>query len=112
WTLALEQPYPYDSSDGREDPDAEGKRVARGGSFYYTQYQLRCTARSGFTPSTASPHFGIRTVIPAQDVVWVNPVDGAEYVFVPGGEFTMGADAEDATAELEQPAHTVSVDGF
>jgi formylglycine-generating enzyme required for sulfatase activity len=64
WTSTLERPYPYQSDDGREDLAAAGKRVARGGSFYYTQYQLRCTARSGFSPTTANPHFGIRVVVP------------------------------------------------
>jgi formylglycine-generating enzyme required for sulfatase activity len=65
WTSSLESPYPYVADDGREDASADGKRVARGGSFYYTQYQLRCTARSGFAPTTANPHFGLRTVIPS-----------------------------------------------
>jgi formylglycine-generating enzyme required for sulfatase activity len=64
WTSTLERPYPYQPDDGREDPAAAGKRVARGGSFYYTQYQLRCTARSGFAPTTANPHFGIRVLVP------------------------------------------------
>ena len=68
WTSSLEQPYPYAADDGREDPAAEGKRIARGGSFYYTQYQARCTARSGFAPTTANPNFGLRIVLPPADV--------------------------------------------
>jgi formylglycine-generating enzyme required for sulfatase activity len=62
WTSSLDQPYPYDPDDGREEPADEGKRILRGGSFYYTQYQLRCTTRSGFAPDTANQHFGFRIV--------------------------------------------------
>ena len=67
WTSSLELPYPYDAADGREDPDSTDKRTLRGGSFYYTQYQLRCTTRSGFTPDTANQHFGLRVVASPSD---------------------------------------------
>lgn len=57
----------------------------------------------------------------------INPVDKAEMVFIPGGEFIMGSNSEEIetiwkklgwdTAEIqftqsEQPAHRVQVDGF
>ncbi len=112
WTSSLEQPYPYAADDGREDLAGDGKRTARGGSFYYTQYQARCTARSGFPPTTANPNFGLRTALPQDKVTLLNAKDGGVYGYVPGGEFTMGADAADAVSEQEQPAHAVSVDGF
>ena len=34
WTRSLYRPYPYRADDGRNDPAADGRRVARGGSFY------------------------------------------------------------------------------
>jgi formylglycine-generating enzyme required for sulfatase activity len=41
--------------------------------------------------------------------LWVNPVDGAVYVYVPAGEFTMGAGDGDAD---EQPVHKVTLDDY
>lgn len=112
WTSSLEKPYPYNAKDGREDPKASGKRMLRGGSYYYTEYQLHCTTRSGFTPTTANQHFGFRVAMTNHIIEWKNPVDGAAYVYVPGGEFTMGAEEYEAASPLEQPEHKVTVSGF
>jgi formylglycine-generating enzyme required for sulfatase activity len=60
WTSSLDIGYPYAAHDGREEASAAGKRIVRGGSFYYTQYQLRCVARTGFDPTTAADQFGLR----------------------------------------------------
>ncbi len=63
WVSSLDADYPYDATDGREDQADPGKRIVRGGSFYYTQYQIRCAARTGFTPDTVSQHTGLRVVL-------------------------------------------------
>ena len=84
WTSSLDVDYPYDATDGREDADADGKRIVRGGSFYYTQYQLRCTTRMGFDPTTANQHFGLRVVRTAVDNWWEDPASSIRYVYVPG----------------------------
>jgi formylglycine-generating enzyme required for sulfatase activity len=112
WTSSLDRPYPYRADDGREDPTAEDNRVARGGSFYYTQYQIRCTSHAGFQPTTADQHYGLRIVLSSPGGIWVNPRDEAEYVYVPGGEFTMGASGSEAVAAQERPEHEVTTDGF
>jgi formylglycine-generating enzyme required for sulfatase activity len=44
WTSSLYADYPYDPGDGREDPEAEGDRVLRGGAFNY--HTLRGAERS------------------------------------------------------------------
>lgn len=63
WTSSLEADYPYDATDGREDADRADQRAVRGGSFYYTSYQIRCAARTGFSPATANEHIGLRLVL-------------------------------------------------
>jgi formylglycine-generating enzyme required for sulfatase activity len=67
WTSSLDQPYPYDAQDGREDPSATGKRIGRGGSFYYTHHYLHCSARTGLSPTSQVPQLGFRVVISTAD---------------------------------------------
>ena len=49
---------------------------------------------------------------PTPNDVWTSPTDGAEYVFVPGGPFAMGASGDDDAWDEEKPQHTVDVDDF
>ncbi|MGO8672100.1 MAG: SUMF1/EgtB/PvdO family nonheme iron enzyme [Capsulimonadaceae bacterium] len=46
---------------------------------------------------------------PASDKV--NPTDGADMVYIPAGEFTMGSD-DDHSNDCEKPAHKVYLDGY
>ncbi|MFN2202242.1 MAG: formylglycine-generating enzyme family protein, partial [Caldilineaceae bacterium] len=63
WTSSLDMAYAYDPNDGREAADADGKRIMRGGSFYYPELFLRCSARTGAAPTTQIPHLGFRTTL-------------------------------------------------
>lgn len=45
------------------------------------------------------------------DSTMVNPVDGAEMVYVPAGEFLMGSEDDDAEND-ESPEHTVYLDAY
>jgi len=56
WTHSLLEAYPYDPTDGREDLEAEGYRVLRGGSF-------RCASRDGCHPVYGLRYLGFRVVV-------------------------------------------------
>ncbi len=45
WVSSLYRPYPYRADDGREDPDAAGERVTRGGAADTGAETLRTTWR-------------------------------------------------------------------
>ena len=63
WTASLLKPYPYVADDGREDAQAEGKRVVRGGSWYYSRKLARCAARESLLPSYTSTGLGFRLAL-------------------------------------------------
>ena len=50
WTRSLYKEYPYRADDGRENPDAWGDRVVRGGSWDHDQNYARCACRDGYVP--------------------------------------------------------------
>lgn len=113
WTSSLDMPYPYDADDGREDPDNEGRRIARGGSFVYSQFQLRCFSRLAVKASSTNRDLGFRVLIDVEPRLWQNPVDGAAYTYINGGRFTMGADMGQTTFAKERPAHNQEIeDGY
>ena len=45
WVSTLYSSYPYHASDGREDADASGSRVLRGGSWNVNGYEVRSAYR-------------------------------------------------------------------
>jgi serine/threonine-protein kinase len=63
WTSSLYQDYPYDPGDGREDPDAGGNRVFRGGAFAYYKERARCAYRGDDRPESSWFTLGIRVVV-------------------------------------------------
>jgi formylglycine-generating enzyme required for sulfatase activity len=74
WTRSLwgeggEEPsfkYPYDPDDGREDLEAEGDRVLRGGLWaYYFERDTRCSSRCSVPPSHFYGNGGLRVMVSA-----------------------------------------------
>lgn len=67
WTSSLydqeQYKYPYRADDGREDPQAEGYRVLRGGSWDFSVQYARVSYRSGSTPSYRDYSRGFRVCV-------------------------------------------------
>jgi len=60
WTSSIYKGYPYRSDDGREDPQAKGSRVLRGGSWGYVDSGVRTSNRVGGVPGNWFDSFGFR----------------------------------------------------
>ncbi|HQE98520.1 MAG TPA: SUMF1/EgtB/PvdO family nonheme iron enzyme [Anaerolineae bacterium] len=67
WTRSLHQPYPYREQDGRNDPEAEGYRVARGGSWDDNERFARCAYRYRLVPDDFNNLVGFRVVLSLED---------------------------------------------
>jgi len=63
WCNSLLAEYPYNSKDGRERVDTDGKRALRGGSWFPSMYSARCAYRRHFPPDTHHDGLGFRVVI-------------------------------------------------
>jgi formylglycine-generating enzyme required for sulfatase activity len=63
WCSSLYMDYPYNPDDGREDLEAEGSRVLRGGAWSYDRYSVRVASRYGFAPSSFWYLAGLRVVV-------------------------------------------------
>jgi len=63
WTSTLEKSYPYRADDGREDPEALGPRVVRGGSWKSDPYFLRCGFRDFHLPVHRDHDVGFRLAV-------------------------------------------------
>lgn len=60
WVSSLYRPYPYASTDGRENPTAQYLRVIRGGSWSNFPWFLRSTNRGRVDPSDRNDVLGFR----------------------------------------------------
>jgi len=66
WCSSLYQDYPYSQRDGREDLEAEGPRVLRGGSWAnYGERLARCSYRDVALPARFYGSDGFRVVVSA-----------------------------------------------
>lgn len=63
WTSTLYKPYPYNTSDGREDLTINGARVLRGGSWSDGESNLRSTFRTKLLASNQGDLIGFRCAV-------------------------------------------------
>jgi formylglycine-generating enzyme required for sulfatase activity len=111
WTSSLYRPYPYRAGDGREDGNAPGRRVVRGGSYNHDLRQVRCAARDGMAPGVRDVYIGFRVVADPGDTPRL-PLDLVE---IPAGPFWMGSDLasrHSAVLPSEMPQHQLQLAGF
>ncbi len=62
WTLSAYKPYPYNGADGRDNPDARGRRVVRGGSWSDRPEYARSSYRRAHHPWQGAFDVGFRVV--------------------------------------------------
>jgi formylglycine-generating enzyme required for sulfatase activity len=60
WCCSLYRSYPYDPGDGREDLEAEGEPVLRGGSWRDGQSHARCAFRFWNVAGSWNDYMGFR----------------------------------------------------
>ncbi len=65
WTLTAYRPYPYTETDGRNETNAEEKRVVRGGSWRDRPARARSGFRLAYAPWQNVFNVGFRVIIPA-----------------------------------------------
>jgi formylglycine-generating enzyme required for sulfatase activity len=63
WTTSQYRPYPYRADDGREELEAEGRRVLRGGAWYDARRLARCACRYWLNPVLYRSGGGFRLVV-------------------------------------------------
>jgi formylglycine-generating enzyme required for sulfatase activity len=63
WTSSLYRPYPYEATDGRENPiTGDGRRVVRGGSWVNSRADARAAYRYRSLPDLRYDYLGVRLV--------------------------------------------------
>jgi formylglycine-generating enzyme required for sulfatase activity len=62
WTLSRHHPYPYRADDGRNEPDASGKKVVRGGSWRDRPPRATSAYRLAYEPWQKVFNVGFRVV--------------------------------------------------
>jgi len=63
WTRSAYRPYPYVATDGRNDADAPGRKVVRGGSWRDRPHRATSSFRLGYAPYQPVVNVGFRVVI-------------------------------------------------
>jgi formylglycine-generating enzyme required for sulfatase activity len=67
WTRSVYEGYPYDPKDGRENSQAGGRRVLRGGSWVYDRRDARGSSRGDAHPDDFNSDFGFRVMCTTSD---------------------------------------------
>ncbi|MEI6181068.1 MAG: formylglycine-generating enzyme family protein, partial [Chloroflexales bacterium] len=134
WTASIYRRYPYNLTDGRENPNdpAQKRFTLRGGAWNLASLNLRTAFRFNISPAYGSRDIGVRLVqllpsqtqsvsppqtpvacVPQPQAKLVLPVGVPEMVEVPAGPFLMGSSDSDKDAEsYEKPQHTLTLPSY
>jgi formylglycine-generating enzyme required for sulfatase activity len=63
WTRTVYRPYPYQEADGRNAPDADGEKVARGGSWHDRPRDAGAAVRFAYAPWQKVFDVGFRIIV-------------------------------------------------
>ncbi|MBL8157226.1 MAG: SUMF1/EgtB/PvdO family nonheme iron enzyme [Anaerolineae bacterium] len=63
----LEYPYPYQTGDGREDPEGSHARIMRGGSWFDPVWEAQPANRGRYLPGSRASNIGFRLVVGNRD---------------------------------------------
>jgi formylglycine-generating enzyme required for sulfatase activity len=63
WCQSLYEPYPYQADNGREELQAQGRRVLRGGAFIDSEWFVRCAFRFRDDPNMWNNKVGFRVAV-------------------------------------------------
>ncbi len=110
WVSSAYRPYPYDASDGREEPGDSLPRVVRGGSYLDGADGVRCSARRPMLAPARDTYVGFRVVCGEAE-----PRIPFDWVDVPAGEAVLGRDPVPYLGEAladELPRHAVDLPSF
>jgi toxoflavin biosynthesis protein ToxD len=110
WVSSAYRPYPYDASDGREQPGDAEPRVVRGGSYLDGPGGVRCSVRRPMLAPARDTYVGFRVV----RVEVASPL-GFEWVDVRAGDAVVGRDPAPYLGEAladETPQHLVELPSF
>jgi toxoflavin biosynthesis protein ToxD len=63
WTASLDRPYPYRDDDGRNEGQAAGRRILRGGCYANPIGYARCACRFRLLPQVSNDFLGMRPAL-------------------------------------------------
>ncbi len=105
WTSSMHSAYPYNSNDGREDVNAWGARVVRGGNYLSAAKNIRCADRHSIYPTARDIYIGFRVATKNLSVIKKDCEINFEWQQIPAGKFLMGSSYTQTDKELPDPEY-------
>ena len=105
WTSSIHEDYPYNSKDGRENVNAWGARVVRGGNYLNAAKNIRCADRHSIYPTARDIYIGFRVATKDLSAIKKDCEIDFEWRKIPAGKFLMGSEHTQSSTELPDPEY-------